>query len=384
MDSTPLVTDQHVYIAAKISGAFGTSGRLYCLDRDTSKVVWTFDNDGTMKPVFSTPWLADGQIWIGEGYHQDQKCRLYCLDAATGEKIGQFRTKSHTESSPCVANGLVYFGAGDDGLYCINPKKKDDEGRFEAEWNYPHVHVDASPAVAGGRVYCGSGVGDIYRETAIFAVDAATGKEIWKIPTELPVWGSPVIDGDQVFFGIGNGNFIEDADRPAGALWCVDAATGRRRWIYPVANGVLARPAVDRANVYFPSRDGHCYAVDRNDGRLRWKRKFDSPVVTSPALVSCSHCGSSHQLYVAATTGQVSCIDPATGSVIWTYDVARHSGRTPQLFSSPRVLVQRQGSQARPLIYFGSGLGRLADWQAALYCLEDRGGSAPVAHADVK
>ena len=47
-------------------------------------------------------------------------CKLYCIHAAKGEKLWEFATKGHTESSPRVIDGRVYFGAGDDGLYCVD------------------------------------------------------------------------------------------------------------------------------------------------------------------------------------------------------------------------------------------------------------------------
>jgi outer membrane protein assembly factor BamB len=380
MDSTPLVTDKHIYVAVKIPGGFDNYGKVYCLDRATSKELWSFDDDGEMKAVFSTPCLAEGRLFVGEGYHQDKKCKLYCLDAATGKKVWELPTKSHTESSPTVADGKVFIGAGDDGLYCVDAKSG------EKIWNYPNVHVDAAPAVAGKRVYCGSGVGDIHKETAIFCVDAETGKEIWRMPTDLPVWGSPAVDGDFVYFGIGNGNFIEDADKPAGALWCVKAQSGQRIWEYPTPNGVLARPALDQKTVYFTCRDGNCYAVDRGEGKLRWKRPLGSPVVAAPALAGgCPHCGSGQSVYAIASKGQVYCLDSLSGAVAWSFDVAADSKKKPQLFSSPRVFVTQDKKGERRSIYFGTGLDSLAEWHASLYCLEDRlqAGSG-AAHAEAE
>jgi outer membrane protein assembly factor BamB len=367
MDSTPLVTEKRIYTAVKIPGGFDNYGKIYCLDRATSKELWSFDDDGEMKAVFSTPCLADNRLYVGEGYHQDKKCKLYCLEADTGKKVWEFLTKSHTESSPTVIKGKVYIGAGDDGLYCV------DAATGKQVWNYPNVHVDAAPAVAGNRVYCGSGVGDIHKETAIFAVDAETGKQAWRIPTELPVWGSPVVDGDFVYFGIGNGNFVEDADKPAGALWCVKAETGQRIWSYPVPNGILSRPALDRQTVYFTCRDGCCYAVDRTEGKLRWKKELGSPVVAAPALAGgCPHCGQGQSVYAIATKGQVYCLESNGGKVAWTFNVAEDSKKKPQLFSSPRVFVTQEKNGERRRIYFGTGLDTLAEWHATLYCLEDR------------
>ena len=37
-----------------------------------------------MKQGYSSPVLADGWLYFGEGMHEDQNCKLYCIDAANG------------------------------------------------------------------------------------------------------------------------------------------------------------------------------------------------------------------------------------------------------------------------------------------------------------
>jgi outer membrane protein assembly factor BamB len=373
--STPLVAGDRVFVAAAHGSAF-PFGRLYCLNRATGKEVWSFDNDGEMKQVFSTPCLADGRIYIGEGFHQDRECRLYCVEAATGKKVWEFATTSHTESSPCVADGKVYFGAGDDGLFCVNA------ATGKEIWHYPGLHVDCSPCVVGARVYAGSGVGDTYRETDLFCLDAAKGTEAWKVPADLPVWGSPAVSGKQVFFGLGNGNFVDSDPKPAGAVVCADAATGGLVWRCDVPDAVLNRPAVHRHHVCFGSRDGLCYCVDRQDGRVRWKQNLGSPVVaapvewaavagTTPAVARWPGPVALDSVYVAGSDGRVCCLDPESGAVDWAVDVATAEKVKPQLFSSPAVALSRTPTGERRQVYFGAGLTTPLGSSAALFCYED-------------
>src|SRR5262249_29874431 len=155
-------------------------------------------------------------LFVGEGFHEDSDCKLYCLDATTGEKKWDFQSRSHTESRPIVADGRVYFGVGDDGLICL------EAATGQELWRLKGLHVDASPVVVDGRVYCGSGVGLLYKETLLFCLDAATGKEKWRVPTDLPAWGGCVVDAGRVYAGIGNGNFLNsDEHKPAGAVLCL-------------------------------------------------------------------------------------------------------------------------------------------------------------------
>src|SRR5262249_7063263 len=154
-------------------------------------------------------------------------CRLFCLDVESGKKLWDYKTASHTESTPCVANGRVYFGAGDHGLHCADARTGKSLWIFQGDRG---LHVDAHPLVVGGRVYCGSGVGDVNRETSFFCLDAATGKRLWQLPTDLPVWGMAAVEGKHVYVPLGNGNFLESAEKPGGAVLCLDAETGRRLW----------------------------------------------------------------------------------------------------------------------------------------------------------
>lgn len=366
-DSSPIVDGDRVFIAAAHSSGFSATGRLYCFDRNTGKELWSFDDGGNLKQVFSTPAVADGKIYFGEGFHQDRECKLFCLKTDSGEKVWEFATGSHTESSPTVVGGRVYFGAGDDGVYCVDVEKG------EKKWHYPGLHVDSSPAVVGGRVYAGSGVGDVYRETMILCLDASDGKEIWKVPVDLPAWGSANVSNGQVFVGLGNGNYYEsDKVKPAGAVLCLEARTGQRLWRYDVADGVLDKPALGPKQVWFGARDGNCYCVDRDEGSLVWKQPVGSPSVSAVALARSGLGGGVTSVYATGSAGKLHCLDPETGKPYYVLDLGKLTPQQPQLFSTPAVVVSRKGGVDRRRIYFGAGLNNGASFAAMFYCFEDR------------
>jgi outer membrane protein assembly factor BamB len=366
MASSPVVDGERVYIGVVLPSAFKGSGAVYCLDRKTGKEIWMFNDGGDMKDVFSSPCVADGHVYIGEGFHQHSDCKLYCLDATTGKKLWDFATTSHTESTPCVAGGKVYFGAGDDGLYCL------DALTGKEKWHRTELHVDANPLVIDNRLYGGSGVGDSYRETVLFCLNADTGDFHWRMPVDLPVWGMTAVQGEYLYAGIGNGNFLVSADqmekpeKPAGAVLCLERATGRRVWPYEVRDGVHVRTCVDDQHVWFASRDRHCYCLDRHDGRLRWRTDLGSPVVASPALAGQ---GDGKSVYVAGSDGRVRKLDARTGQIGWTFDVPKDAGTPATVFSSPRVAVREGRNGESRWIWFGCGLNDFT--RGILYCLEE-------------
>src|SRR5262249_41049707 len=147
--SSPVVADNRVYLAALRQKGLELFGALYCVNATTKQLLWTFTNNGAMKPVYSTPCLADGRLYIGEGFHTDHGCTRYCLAAQSGKKLWEFPTTSHTEGAPVVANGRVYFSAGDDGVLCV------DAVKGTKVWQFPsaerakkmRLHVDSRPEV---------------------------------------------------------------------------------------------------------------------------------------------------------------------------------------------------------------------------------------------
>ncbi len=205
MYSSPRVIGDLVYIGAAHEGnPFSkqrTPGAVYCLardkdnsDREIFKTLWKFDDDHKMTQVFSSPCLArvhvtpekeETLLYIGEGFHNNDNCKFFCLKTDTGQKLWEFSTKSHTESSPCVADGKVFFGAGDDGLYCV------DAATGTELWHFAdRLHIDANPVAVGNRLYCGGGVvGEAeHKRSAIFCLDVGNnGNQIWQHDTDLPV-----------------------------------------------------------------------------------------------------------------------------------------------------------------------------------------------------
>jgi outer membrane protein assembly factor BamB len=355
MISSPALSEDRLYVAAIQGSGFSTCGVVYCLNRENGEEVWRFDDDGAMQQVFSSPCLAAGRLYIGEGLHENRGSKFYCLDAASGRKLWHFETASHTESSPCVANGKVYFGAGEDGIYCLDATTGAERWHFHED-----LHVDASPKVLGKYLYAGSGVSRTQKQTQVFCLDADSGLVLWRQRVQLPVWGSPCVCAGRVFFGLGNGRYDQSAEHPAGALLCVDARTGTEIWRYDVDDAVLMSPVADGAFVYFGSRDHHGYCLSQDRGRLQWKVDLGSPVVAR-SIVEDNH------VYMVGSAGKVCGVDIYSGEPVWTFDVAEVAQSRATLFASPASILEERKRR----LYVGASLESAFGSQAVLYCLEE-------------
>jgi outer membrane protein assembly factor BamB len=393
ISSSPVVVGKNLYAGIIHGDAFSQFGRVYCLDRETGQPGWKqpFDEKGKMKQMFSSPCIGERRLFVGEGFHEDTACRLFCLRAATGEKLWMFPkdeeeqkeedklwdfpTNGHIESTPCYSDGRVFFGYGDKGIYCLHYRAG------KKLWQYPEpgdrrrgLHVDASPTVAGNRLYCCSGKSQLFQRYCIFCLDATTGKKVWETDTDLPVWGSPTVNEGRVFVGLGNSRIGEKVDYPRGAVLCLDAFDGRRLWRFDMKGTVHTRPACDGVRVFAGSQDGHCYALDMRDGSEVWKRDLGSMVEAAPAMARGAWGDRPAALYVAAIKGDVYCLDPKTGSVYWHFDELSKDSKNKEessanLISSLTVSVRRTKEGDERRIYFASTVNRNS--ASVVYCLED-------------
>jgi outer membrane protein assembly factor BamB len=344
--SSPTVVDGLLYVGALRQVSALQDGYLFCIDAQSGEEkdraslpmgrrLWRFSANDSLRPVFATPIVAGGRVYIGEGYHQDKSCRLFCLDARDGDRqLWAMPTTSHVESSPCVVGSRVYFGAGDDGLLCVDTDQVEVAGSTRQPrliWQMPGFHIDVSPLVVGDVVYTGSTVGDRHQDLYALAVSAANGQMIWQKRNELRITGSPAHADGRVFFGLGNGKLGEDADAPQGGVWCLNAADGKELWSIRTGNSVMATPALMNGKVLGACTDGFCYCLDQASGALVWKASMGAPIAASPVA-------SGGKVFLLAVDGTLACLDAATGEQLWKL-ANYHGGDVDDAYASP-VLFQ--------------------------------------------
>jgi outer membrane protein assembly factor BamB len=178
-----------------------------------------------------------------------------------------------------------------------------------------------------------------------FAPAGKTLKEIWK--SEIgDIWGSVVIAGEYLFVGSGDGNF-----------YAIDAKTGKIIWKLPLGARTESTACIDQGVAFLGNDLGAFYAINIKNGSILWKRNLGEYVRSSPM------CDDS-QVYVGSInptqkTGFLWCLSKEDGTVLWKKPMA-------PVFASP--LVDRGdvviGSDDERLYCFASD-GR-EKWKLAL------------------
>jgi outer membrane protein assembly factor BamB len=193
-------------------------------------------------------------------------------------------------SAPAAADGTVYVGGYDNTLYAL------DAATGEEIWTYTtDGPVCAAPTVTDGTVYFASDDGRAY------AVDAESGEELWWYETHDWMRSSPAVADGVAYFGGDDGDFR-----------AVDALTGDELWTYGPNDWVRSSPAVADGLVYFGSNDDYFNVLNVEDGSFAWSYTTGGDVVSSPAIAD-------GVVYFGSDDGTVYAMDAATGEEIWTF-----------------------------------------------------------------
>ncbi len=374
--SSPAIIGNRLYVTSAEVGVFSTRGAIYCLDADTGGVVWKTAPEG-FRATFSSPAVSGKYLVTGEGLHQTQDGRISCLDVTRGGAVlWSYRTKSHVESTACIASGRAVIGAGDDGYYCFQ-LDPDAQGNPVLLWHLPgdkYPDAENGPVEHEGRIYLGLGI----KGQALVCVDAASGGELWRVATPFPVFSPPAIARGKIIVGMGNGDFVHSADellakqietsRAAGAgeaqlaalakewkthgeVWCIDLATQKVEWRFKTDRTVLGAVVAGDDRIFFATRGGTVYSVGF-DGRQIAAWNAHAPLLASLALTSS-------RVYAAAENGRLFVLDRPSLQPVWESAL----GPAGTHLSSPAV--------ARGRVYVGTPedgllcLGRPADTTAA-------------------
>lgn len=243
------------------TGVYSTAGKA-----KVQKELWRFKTGNVNR---STPVVMDGVVYVGS-----QTGILFALEAASGNLKWKFAAPSEITSSPAVAEGLVYVNS-DSGFFAVEAAsgrlawqiKTGEPVAFDHRWDY----FESSPVYADGAVYFGSTDGFIY------AVEAKSGKGLWKYKTLGRVRSSPAVTDGVVYVGSMDGN-----------LYAVDTATGQKKWAFSHdGSWCISAPAVWEGLVFAGSSDGMFVdAVDERTGQEKWRTKTPARVFTSGVIAA--------------------------------------------------------------------------------------------------
>jgi outer membrane protein assembly factor BamB len=297
-------------------------------------LAWRAPTEGD---VISSPAVANGAVYVGSGDGS-----LYALDLATGARRWRYEAGSAVTSSPAVGGGLIFAAARDRSIFAVDATSGVRRWRIVTKPDLPLAwghesgeYYLSSPTYIDGTIVVGAGDGGVY------ALDAASGRQKWRAQTEGRVRASPAVANGRVYVGSYDGR-----------VYCFDLSSGALRWRYETEGTTLksasygfdrrsiqSSPTVDDGVVYVGARDGFLYAINADDGKLRWRVDHKiSWVITSPAV-------SEHVVYAGSSDAHFAQALDSLGNERWRF------GADVPVWSSPAV--------AGNIVYFGDAAGRV-------------------------
>jgi outer membrane protein assembly factor BamB len=214
--STPVVDGGKVY-------AVGSHGHLWSFDAATGKPLWNLDLQARFearKPMYgvaSSPLIHGQLLLFNAGGPKGRS--LIALDKETGAVRWTAADDPPGYSTPVVRQiagqeQAVFFTAR--GLVGVDPAA--GTVLWRADWETDDDANAMTPIVDGNRVFIASGSGALLVEIQRRTDGTFQASEVWRNP-DLAIDYSNVILVNGNLYGISG-----------GALFCLDLATGKRRW----------------------------------------------------------------------------------------------------------------------------------------------------------
>lgn len=263
----------HLLLADGVLYVSAMDGSVSALRARDGRVLWTARTGGY---CHSSPVLAAGKVVVGSADGS-----VYAFRARDGRTLWKALTGGPVYASAAVARGIAAIASGDGSVYGLEL----ESGAVRWKFTLPpgNSSFAQSPAATDGeRVFIGAW------DTYVYALDAATGEQVWRRPgTERSFAYSPAIGGPAVGGGVvyvpSNGN----------VLHAFDAATGETRWTYtsPGDKVGYSSPALVGGRIYVGCLGdrGEVRCLSAADGKEVWTAATGSTIYDSSPAVSDGH-----------------------------------------------------------------------------------------------
>jgi|GEM_PF-1880223 len=268
---------------------------------------WAYPNYNSS---FGSPVIgSDNTIYV-----VDHEYNSLCAFNANGSLKWRFSLSwGASDSSPTIsADGTIFVGAAQGGLYAINP-----DGTQKWHFGNSSITCDTQPVIASdGTIYIDA-IDYNAHGAYIFALNPANGNKIWATKNGTNYMGSsPIIAKDGTIY-VGSQQFT--ALNPDGSI----------KWTIPISSGFS--PTISADGTVFVASD-KLYAINP-DGSTKWAFTMDSSAYSSPAIAADGtiYITSSDKIYAVKSDG----------SKRWTFSIGNYISSTP--------IIGQDGT-----VYFGS------------------------------
>jgi outer membrane protein assembly factor BamB len=216
--------------------------------------------------------------------------------------------KGYIEYPPSYCDGVLYVNTFRGDTWAVEAATGKVLWRKVSDAPKP-----STPAIAGDKLIVTS------KDGTVTALTRKSGKVVWQLQTHAKVESSPAVAEDIAYFGATDGR-----------LFAVDVDTGHVRWAFDTGGRINASPSLAEGRVCITTYAGSIFCLRQRDGH-----KLCSTHVTRDAFRYESFYASPStdgaRLYTIARSGKIVTLDASTGHVLWTDNVNSLGYSTPAL-----------------------------------------------------
>ena len=231
------------------------------------KLKWSFGFPGATRSV-AQPTVVGGRVFIGS-----QGGKVYSLDAKSGCTYWEFDGGKGVRSAIVIGqrgNGwAAYFGDAGATVHSIDAVTGKELWRTKVD-DHPAAIITGSPTLVGATLFVpvssyeeATGAGKSYScctfRGSLVALDAATGKLLWKTytiaeeskqgaansagvpqigPSGAAIWSAPTFDAAaQTIYATTGDNYSDPPTGTSDAILAFDAASGELTWSRQITSG---------------------------------------------------------------------------------------------------------------------------------------------------
>jgi outer membrane protein assembly factor BamB len=221
----------------------------------------------------------------------------------------------YIEYPPSYCNGRLYVNTYKGLTYAIDARTGRVVWKRKGSGPKP-----STPAIAGDRLIVSSTGG------TVTAYDRASGRTLWELRIDAKVESSPVAIGRTAYFGATDGR-----------LFAVATASGRIRWAYQTGGRINSSPSIWGNRICITTYAGSIACFDRRNARRLWIRYIKRDLVRYESFYA-SASTDGRRLFTIARSGKVVALRASNGEVLWTHELNTTGYSTPAIAGN-RVFV---------------------------------------------
>ena len=314
-----------------------TSSTVRAFDAATGAAVWSTqfgaDRGNTSSLYGGGVGFADGRVYATNGLGV-----AAALDATNGGIVWQARLGGPLRGSPTIAGDAVYVMSQDNQIYSLKAADGTTNWSQAAALELAGVFGTAAPAYAQGTVVAGFSSGELnayrYENGRLVWQDALQRTSIRTSVSSLSdIDAAPVIDSGQVI-ALGQG----------GRMVALELTSGQRMWELNIAG--ISTPWVAGEWVFVVTDDAKLLSIARATGKIRWITQLPRYRNEKGKRGPISYSGpvlAGGRLIVAATSGALINVEPATGAIQTQTSIGEPVSLSPVVANSTLYVLDDSG-----------------------------------------